>query len=102
VDQSLEFGDEVRGDENRPLPRGAFLVGANHGLNELAPDNGIEARSRFVERQKFRLRTDRGNERQLSFLAFRQVTGLLPRIEAELIQQPALGGAVPWPSEGRA
>ena len=49
VDQSFEFGDEVRGDENRAVAGIAFLVGANDGLNEFTADDGVEARGRLVE-----------------------------------------------------
>src|SRR5205823_6124740 len=99
VDQSLEFGNEMRRDEDRPLPRRSFLIGPDHRLDELAPDDGIEAGGRFIQHEQFRLWTDRSDERQLRFLALREVTGLLTGIKPKLVQQPAFGVAVPMPAE---
>src|SRR5712664_1163200 len=95
IDQSLEFGDEVSGDKNRAVARIALLVGADHRLDELTADDGVQARRRFVEHQQVRLRADRRDQRDLSSLAFREIIGALGRIKPETLEQLLLRLPVP-------
>ena len=67
----------MRGDEDRPAAGITFLIRPNHGLNELAADDRIEPGCRLVEHEQFGLGTNRGDERQLRALPFRQMVRLL-------------------------
>ena len=95
IDQSLEFGDEVGGDKNRAVARISFLVGADHRLNELTADDGIQTRRRLVQHQQVRLRADRRDQRHLRSLTFRESIGPLGRIKLETLEQLLLGLPVP-------
>ena len=79
--------------------RRAFLIGADDRLDELAADDRIESGRRLVEHEQIRLRTDRGDERQLGALAFRQVTGLFASGQPKAIEQRPFGLAIPLRSE---
>src|SRR4051812_29438667 len=94
-DHPFELGNQVGGDEHLPAPWIAILVRADHGPDELAADDRIESRGRLVEDEQFGLGADCDDERELRALAFREVTRLLPRIEAELLEERALRLAVP-------
>src|SRR3954465_3572351 len=100
VDQPFELGNQVRGDEHGPAPGIAILVRADHGPDELAADDRIESRWRLVEDEQFGLGADGDHERELRALAFREVTRLLARIEAELLEERALRLAVPLRTKG--
>src|SRR5207244_5740198 len=79
----------------------AILVRADHGPDELAADDRIESRRRLVEDEQFGLGADCDDERELRALAFREVTRLLARIEAELLEERVLRLAVPLRTKRR-
>src|SRR5207249_7475744 len=87
VNQSLEFSDEVGGNQDRALAGNPFLVRADHRLDELAANDGVQARRRFIEHQQIRLRADRRDQRHLGSLALRQTSRALRRIEPKMPEQ---------------
>ena len=101
VDEALELGNQVRRDENCPTTGRAFLVRANDRLDEFAPHDRIETGRGLVKDEQFRFRANRGDERQLCPLAFREVARLLTNVEAELAQEVPFGVAIPVFAEGR-
>src|SRR5205814_7051529 len=89
------------GDEHGPAAWIAILVRADHGPDELATDDRIASRGRVVEDEQFGRWADCDDKRELRALAFREVTRLLTRIEAELLEERALRLAVPLRTERR-
>src|SRR5438876_7065129 len=89
----------MRRDQHRPAPGISVLIGADHRLDELTANDGIESRCWFVEHQELGLRTDGTNERQLRALPFREMARFLPKVEPELLQQRGFGLFVPVPSK---
>ncbi len=83
--------DQVRGDEHRAAAGIAFLIGADDRLDELAPDDRIEAGRRLVEHEQVRLGADRGDERELRALPLRQVARLLRGSSRNCVEQGLLG-----------
>ena len=75
---------EIRCVETNTVRRAgiAVLVGADHRLDELAPDDRIEAGRGLVEHEQLRLGADRGDQRQLRALPLRQMAGLLAQDRA--------------------
>src|SRR5438045_8630037 len=69
VDQSLEFGDEVSRDQNGTIAGIAFLVCADHRLNEFATHDGVEARSGCVQHEQVRLGAMGGEHREMRSLS---------------------------------
>src|ERR1700686_1309722 len=51
VDETLEFGDEVRGNQNGAIAEIAVLVGADDGLDKLAAHDGVEAGGGLMENE---------------------------------------------------
>src|SRR5207244_7560726 len=64
-------------------------------------DDRIESRGRLVEDEQFGFGTDCDDERELRTLALREMTRLLTRIEAELLEERALRLAVPLRTKRR-
>ena len=91
----------MRRDQHRPAPGISVLIGADHRLDELTANDGIESRCWFVEHQELGLWTDGTNERQLRALPFREVARFLLRVESKLLQQRGFGLYVPVPSKRR-
>ena len=60
---------------------------------------GSRPRGRFVQHEQFRLGTNRADERQLRPLAFREMAGLLFRVELKAFQQVGFDVAVPMFAE---
>jgi hypothetical protein len=100
LDQALEFGDQVGRDEHGALARIALLVGADHGLDELAAHDRVEAGGRLVEHEQLGFGGDGADEGDLGALAFGEGGGLLRGIEAEALQQGGLEVGVPVRPEG--
>ena len=59
VGHALDVAQHVRAEQNRPA---AALDDLDHRLQEIAPDIGVQAESRVVEDEEFRIRGD--GERQ--------------------------------------
>jgi|HubBroStandDraft_1064217.scaffolds.fasta_scaffold114266_3 hypothetical protein len=49
VNQSLEFRDQMGGNENRAAVRITRLISADDRLDEFAPHNGVQPGSRFIQ-----------------------------------------------------
>src|SRR5204863_2090289 len=62
VNQSFEFRNQMRRDQNGALARIAFLVSANDRFNELAADYRIQTGSRLIQQQQLGLRANRSDE----------------------------------------
>src|SRR4051812_5909818 len=51
INQAFEFGDQMRRDEDGAVAGASLLIGADHGLNEFAADDGVETGSGLVQNQ---------------------------------------------------
>lgn len=101
VDQALEFADQMRRHEHRPLPRCRILIGPDHRLDELASDQRIQSRGRLIEHQHLGLRRDRPDQGELRSLSLAQTRRRCRGIQLELVQQGRFQFPVPMPSEAR-
>ena len=72
-----------------------LLIGADDGLDELAADDGIQARGGLIEHQQVRLRTDGRDQRELGALAFGEGVGPFGRIQPEMVEQFLLRLPIP-------
>src|SRR5260221_2696396 len=100
IDQPFELRDQVRGNEHGPPARLSFLIGPNHRLDEFAPHNWVQARSRLIKQEQFRLRTDGANQGQLRFLPFGKGVHFFGGGQPALSQQFLFRVAVPPLPEG--
>lgn len=77
------------------------MVGSDDRLDELAPDNGIQAGGALVQHEQIGLRADRGDQRQLGALSFRESRSAFGGIEPKPIEEFQLHFFVPALPEGR-
>ncbi len=102
VNQPFKFSDEVGGNEDRAPAGIGFLIRADDRFNEFAPNDWVQAGSWFVKDEQLRFGADSADQGELCFLAFGQGGGLLGFVEAKLVEEVALGFAVPLLAKGRA